>query len=88
MADPIQKKPAAGIDPNIVKSNSGKVFAKTVQLAIGTDLLASATSLNSKRGNLLEVTPLGIKARSAKSGRVILIPWTNIRAAELMPDEI
>lgn len=60
-----------------------KVYAKTVQLAIGVDLLGSAMSLNDRRGNELEVTPLGIKAIGQKSKRVILIPWTNIRGIEL-----
>lgn len=63
---------------------SGKILAKVVQLGIGVDLLGAALSLQSKKGNELEVTPLGIKATSAKNGRVVLIPWANIRACELL----
>jgi len=60
-----------------------KIYAKTVQLAIGVDLLGSAMSLNDRRGNELEVTPLGIRAVGLKSKRTVLIPWTNIRGIEL-----
>ena len=72
--------------PQVAARSSGKVFAKTVQLGIGVDLLGSALSLNHKKGNSLEVTPIGIKAIGGKSNRVVLIPWANIRAAELLPD--
>lgn len=61
-----------------------KVLAKTVQLGIGVDLLGSAMSLNCSRGNELEVTPLGVKATSKKTGRIVLIPWANIRGVELI----
>lgn len=62
-----------------------RVLAKTVQLGVGVDLLGSALSLNAKLGNILEVTPIGIRAVSKKNGRIVLIPWANIRAAELIP---
>jgi hypothetical protein len=66
------------------QDTSGKVLAKTVQLGIGVDLLGSMMSLSSSRGNELEVTPLGVKATSKKNGRVVLIPWANIRGVELL----
>lgn len=61
-----------------------KVLAKTVQLGIGVDLLGSALSLQSRKGNELEVTPMGVLATSGKNGRRIIIPWANIRACELL----
>ena len=61
-----------------------KVLAKMVQLGLGIDMLGSVLSLQSKRGNELEVTPIGIKAYSEKSKRTILIPWANIRGCELL----
>jgi hypothetical protein len=63
-----------------------KVLAKSVHLGLGLDLLGSKTSLNSKRGNELEVTALGVKAKNA-AGRVVLIPWANIKGVELAPEE-
>lgn len=65
-----------------------KVLASSVHLGLGVDLLGSKTSLNSKRGNELEVTALGVKAKSQKTGRVVLIPWANIKGIELMPEPI
>lgn len=59
-----------------------KVLAKAVHLGLGVDLLGSKTSLNAKSGNELEVTPLGIKA-TGRSGRVVLVPWANIKGVEL-----
>lgn len=62
---------------------TNKVYAKAVHLAVGVDLLGSKTSLVSNRSNTLEVTPLGILATSGKNGRRILIPFPNVKAAEL-----
>lgn len=63
-----------------------KIMAKTVQLGIGLDLLGASLSLNSRSGNELEVTHLGVRAVSKKNGRVVLIPWANIRGVELVPE--
>jgi hypothetical protein len=72
-------------DVQPIQNEPKKILAKTVQLGLGVDLLGSALSLNSRTGNILEVTPLGIKAISKKTNRVVLVPWANIRAAELYP---
>jgi hypothetical protein len=61
-----------------------RVFAKVCHLAIGIDLLGSATSLSTGRGRTLEVTPIGIKAHSEKSGRTVVIPYSNIKGFELL----
>lgn len=71
-------------DTTTTAPTSTKLLAKTVQLGIGVDLLGSMMSLNCTRGNELEVTPIGIKASSKKTGRVVLIPWANVRGVELM----
>lgn len=63
-----------------------KRLAKIVHMGIGCDLLGSQTSLNANRGNLLEVTDLGIVAVSKKNGRRVLIPWSNVRGCELYPE--
>lgn len=70
-----------------------KVLAKTVQLGVGIDALGSTLSLSSVRTGKtgkkseLEVTPLGVRAVSGSTGRVVLVPFANIRGIELMPVE-
>ena len=67
--------------------NTGKqvIKAKGFHMAIGLDLIGSKTSFTDKRADL-EVTPLGVKMVSKENGRVVLIPWTNIKGVELFPD--
>lgn len=60
---------------------------KTVQFAVGIDLLASKMSLSAKRGNELELTPLGVLAKSSMNGRTILIPFSNCKGIELFPED-
>lgn len=60
-----------------------KVLAKAFHMVVGVDLIGSVTSMKASSKNELEVTPLGIVAHSKKSNRTILIPWTNIKGAEL-----
>jgi len=71
----------------MAKSYIGR-FAKTVELGIGLHLLGAKMSLNSspKTGTTLECTDVGVVAISGKNGREILIPYANIRGAELMPE--
>lgn len=63
-----------------------KVLAKVFQMVVGVDLIGSKMSMAASKTLQLEVTPLGIKATSAK-GRVVLIPWTNIKGCELYPSD-
>lgn len=74
-SEPIVEKPVEVVD---------KVFATQVELGTGAHLLGLATTMAAVRGSTLEVTELGINATSAK-GRVMLIPWSNIRCVELKP---
>lgn len=71
------------VTPEVKVEASGKIYAKVVHLAVGVDLLGSKTSLVAKKGNTLEVTPLGILAVSGNNGRKLLIPFPNVKAAEL-----
>lgn len=81
------KKEVVGIDPTVIpeinEQSPKKVYAKVVHLAVGVDLLGSKTSLVAKKGNTLEVTPLGILAVSGNNGRKLLIPFPNVKACEL-----
>lgn len=56
-----------------------------VHLGIGLDLIGSKTSLHNNKYDI-EATQIGVLAKSRTSGRSILIPWTNIKGAELMPE--
>jgi len=61
------------------------IKAKTVQLGIGTDLLAGRNSLNASATSELILTDRGVVACSNKAGRMVLIPDANVRGIELMP---
>lgn len=63
-----------------------KVLAKAFHMVVGVDLIGSKTSLSTSKNMELEVTPLGIIARSKASKRNVLIPWTNIKGCELFPE--
>ena len=62
-----------------------KVLVKTVHLYSALELMGAKTSVQSS-GSEMEVTPLGLKVTSRKNGRVILVPWSNIKGCELMPE--
>lgn len=66
-----------------VAATPKKVLCKAFHMVVGVDLIGSKTSLSTSKNMELEVTPLGIKAYSKNSGRLVLIPWTNIKGAEL-----
>lgn len=60
---------------------------KTVQLAIGVDLLGSMMTLStSKNIELIEIAH-GIEARSKATGRIVVIPFTNIKGYECEPEK-
>lgn len=50
------------------------------------ELGVKVSSLNSKNADLI-ANNFGITATSRTNGRTILIPWPNIRGAELLPTE-
>jgi len=60
-----------------------KILAKAVELGIGTTYLGKSQTLSATRGTELEVTPIGVIAKSGKNQRRVLIPWSNVRAVEL-----
>lgn len=62
-----------------------KLLAKVVHLSEGVDLMRGIKSIHAK-DSILEVTNYGIIATSKKNKRVIIIPWANIKGAELFPD--
>lgn len=57
---------------------------KTVQFAVGIDLLGSKMTLTASKNNELEATPYGIMAHSQASKRWILIPYPNCKGVEFI----
>jgi hypothetical protein len=55
---------------------------KTLQMAIGADLIGSRTSISAGRGTEIITTPNAHVAISKSSGRAILIPFANAKASE------
>ena len=49
--------------------------------------MGSKTSVHYKEAEI-EVLPIGAKITSKKTKRVIVIPWANIKGAELFPEEL
>lgn len=60
---------------------------KTVQFAVGVDLLGSKLTLSSGRGTELEATGVGVMAHSKSTGRYVLIPYSNCKGIEFLPPE-
>ena len=67
-------------------AKSNKVLSKVVHLYAGVDLIGSKTTINYKEAEI-EVTPIGMRVISKKTGRIILIPFSNVKGAELFPQD-
>ena len=63
-----------------------KMLAKNVNFQVGVTSLGSKLSLQASKNNELEVTAYGVKATSHTTGRVVLIPYSNITGIELIPE--
>lgn len=68
------------------QSSNGKVVVTKFQMGLPCDLLGSKFSFSASRNMSMEATPLGIIMRSAGSKRKIMVPWTNVKAAEFAWD--
>lgn len=65
---------------------SYKLLAKTIHLHAPSELGGARPTFTS-RDSQLEVTPIGVKMRSKKTKRILLVPWANIKMAELVWEE-
>lgn len=63
-----------------------KLFANQIELGTGCHMLGKSLTLSKQTGAILELTQYGITATS-KTGRVVLIPWPNVRCLELQKAE-
>lgn len=61
---------------------SEKLYATRIEFGLGSSLLGQALTMSAAKGSILEVTEMGIMATS-KEGRVVLVPWSNVRCCEL-----
>lgn len=61
-----------------------KVMARLISLYSGVEMLGSNMTIHHKKATL-ELTPVGVLAKSTKTGRTVLIPFANLKAIELMP---
>ena len=62
-----------------------KVYGRLALLKQGLDMIGSKTTVSNKDAEL-EVTSLGLKMKSKKTKRNVLIPWGNLRGVELLPN--
>lgn len=60
---------------------------KVCQLAVGLDLIGSKMSLVSGKNYELEATGIGIRVHSKSTGRVIVIPYSNVKGFEFVVDK-
>lgn len=59
---------------------------KAFHMALGVDLIGSATSMHSSANVSLEATSVGIRMYSKRSNRTIVIPYSNVKGFELFTD--
>ena len=72
--------------PKVYPEKAGKNQVKAFQMAIGVDLIGSKMSMASSRTVDLEATAVGIRCTSKGSGRVIVIPYSNVKGFEMYPE--
>lgn len=67
--------------------NKNQTKVKTVQFAIGVDLLGSRLTMSSNRNNELEATAIGVMLYSKTTNRYVMIPYSNCKGIEFFPPE-
>jgi hypothetical protein len=60
---------------------------KVVQIHAQSDLMGNLQRVSTGRNFQLELTAVGVLITSNKSQRVILVPFSNIQACELFPED-
>lgn len=83
MGRPVGSKNKDEFKPVQPQGEPSKVFVKAFHMVVGVDLIGSKTSMAASKTLVLELTPMGVRAVSSNSGRIILIPYTNIKGIEL-----
>lgn len=65
------------------KSSNPKI--KVVYFAVGVEPLGMKTSIAESPKHDIEATSIGAKMTN-KEGKIVLVPWANIKGCELKPD--
>jgi len=68
-----------------MSKENGNPKVQVVHFAIGLDLIGSKTSLSYTKYDI-EATAIGIKAMSRTTGRTIVVPYSNVKGFELLPE--
>lgn len=68
-------------------SDSKNQKVKNVHMAVGLDILGSKMSFQSGREYDLEVLSYGIQITKKSQGRIVIIPYSNIKGFELLSAE-
>lgn len=58
---------------------------KALHMAVGCDLVGSRTSMTDRDSDMIELLH-GVRVKSKKTGRVMVIPFDNIKGYEIYPD--
>lgn len=59
---------------------------KRFHMYAGVDLVGSQMSMAESRNVMLEATSIGIRMTSAKTNRVVVIPYSNVKGFEVYPE--
>lgn len=62
-----------------------KELVKVMHLYAGLELIGSKSTISMREADMW-VVPMGVKMISRKTKRRILVPWSNIKGAELVPN--
>lgn len=63
-----------------------KYKIKSLQFNVGTDLLGSAISMPIRKGMKAELVDSGVVLTSGNTGRIVLVPFSNIKGIELVEE--
>jgi len=81
------EKPVGYVDNSISSENLIGLKVAQVEFGVGAHLMGQHLTLSASRGSSLEIADKGILAKS-KSGRVCLLPWSNLKVVEILPAKI
>lgn len=60
-------------------------FATQVEFGVGCHLMGQTLTLSASRGSTLQLAQMGVLATAVSTGRVVLLPWANLKAVEIQP---
>lgn len=81
-----QVKPPLNNDKldELIEDHKKYLRVKVFHMHEGLDLIGSTKSIMSSDRAILWLLPYGVKMYSKKTGRIIIVPFSNIRGLELL----